>query len=914
MMFDLFVNPWAMAAGTLLISSPIIIHLINRMRFRRIRWAAMEFLLKSQKKNRRRVIIEQIILLLLRILLVLLAGLLLARFVGSVTGTQQTTRHVVLLDDTLSLTDMNRVEGREVTAFANAQRVVQEIATFALEATSPQRLTLLRLSDLDNPRSIDRLNATTVDELRQILGDLEASPRHVDPAQGLRAAEAILNESREERRLLHVVSDFRSIDWAGKGADALRVFFDRFRAMKVDCHLIDVAEPVRGENQRTVVSHENLAIVDLMPETRVVARYMPTEFRVGVANYSNAERKNVRVTVRVQGQERAEGSLTLPSVPAGSITTGTFLVAFDQLGANHVTVHLEPEEAGLTLDNVRHTVVEVREKVPLLIVEGDQRHKGTPESDGYFLQQLFSESTRGFEVLLRSPSDLDRLELDPFPSLFLLNVGRLSDAAIASLERYVRRGGGVAFFLGSETKPDFYDKLYAQGKGIFPVPLADRPTEPPPDDVKLERLLGNPSPKLYPRDLTHPILSRIYRDEKSRRPSRENNKYLVFASIDRWWPVRRQAWNPQPGETEEILTLPNTRQIGDYADQVNRLLRDLPRREEKYARFRPRLEEYLRQIQNVLLVGGELYKLVHLLDALLNDTGEANNPSRPNLQEFWQAREQADLREQLTRLLDTIRFGDPFLVAKTVGQGRVLAYLSTADADWNDLPSGPARVYWVMLMVEMQKYLAADTAETNRLLGQPLVLDFDPAKYDSSVQRFFPPKVDYMKGGLLKYQIVDAGKQVATPRGERLTLMFDEAQTPGVHEFHLTRKEAADSGTPPGRGTPTALGTTEVRAYAYNVDALAESDLKRASRDELALAVGESVRLHTPGDAALEETLKDKKSDLSESPWFYLIFLLVLLIEQAMAVRLSYHSQPHESSAASVETTRHVAAYETAGV
>jgi len=99
-MFEMFLNPWAMAAGTLLISSPIIIHLINRMRYKRIRWAAMEFLLKSQKKNRRRVIIEQIILLLLRILLVLLAGFLLARFIGAVTGSQQSTRHVVLLNDT----------------------------------------------------------------------------------------------------------------------------------------------------------------------------------------------------------------------------------------------------------------------------------------------------------------------------------------------------------------------------------------------------------------------------------------------------------------------------------------------------------------------------------------------------------------------------------------------------------------------------------------------------------------------------------------------------------------------------------------------------------------------------------------------------------------------------------------------
>src|SRR5919108_334010 len=81
-MLSLFANPFTMIVGALLISSPIIIHLINRMRYRRVRWAAMEFLLKSQKRSRRKLIIEQMILLALRILMVLLVGLLLARFLG----------------------------------------------------------------------------------------------------------------------------------------------------------------------------------------------------------------------------------------------------------------------------------------------------------------------------------------------------------------------------------------------------------------------------------------------------------------------------------------------------------------------------------------------------------------------------------------------------------------------------------------------------------------------------------------------------------------------------------------------------------------------------------------------------------------------------------------------------------------
>src|SRR5713226_5491185 len=105
-MFEaLFANPAALTLGGAMISSPILIHLINRMRFKRLRWAAMEFLLKSQKRNRRRLIIEQMLLLLLRCLLIALAGLLLARFIGFTFGNtyeQKANLHVVNLDDSLS--------------------------------------------------------------------------------------------------------------------------------------------------------------------------------------------------------------------------------------------------------------------------------------------------------------------------------------------------------------------------------------------------------------------------------------------------------------------------------------------------------------------------------------------------------------------------------------------------------------------------------------------------------------------------------------------------------------------------------------------------------------------------------------------------------------------------------------------
>ena len=86
---------------------PIIIHLLNKRKFKIVDWAAMEFLLDAEKKNRRRVRLENLILLLLRCLAVLLIGLLLARpfiptsMTAGLLNAAQFER-IVLLDDSLS--------------------------------------------------------------------------------------------------------------------------------------------------------------------------------------------------------------------------------------------------------------------------------------------------------------------------------------------------------------------------------------------------------------------------------------------------------------------------------------------------------------------------------------------------------------------------------------------------------------------------------------------------------------------------------------------------------------------------------------------------------------------------------------------------------------------------------------------
>ncbi len=131
--------------GFFLVLLPLLIHLINLMRQRRVEWAAMEFLLAAYRKQRKWIWLRQFLLLASRMLAIALAVAMLAHLVTrdqlSFFG-GRTTHHIVLLDDSYSMSD--RVGSR--SAFDRAEQVLSRLADRAMAQDSRQRFTLLRYS------------------------------------------------------------------------------------------------------------------------------------------------------------------------------------------------------------------------------------------------------------------------------------------------------------------------------------------------------------------------------------------------------------------------------------------------------------------------------------------------------------------------------------------------------------------------------------------------------------------------------------------------------------------------------------------------------------------------------------------------------------------------------------------------
>jgi hypothetical protein len=54
------------------------------------------------------------------------------------------------------------------------------------------------------------------------------------------------------------------------------------------------------------------------------------------------------------------------------------------------------------------------------------------------------------------------------------------------------------------------------------------------------------------------------------------------------------------------------------------------------------------------------------------------------------------------------------------------------------------------------------------------------------------------------------------------------------------------------------------------------------------------VALISP-DMRLTDLLAPKRKDMSEAPWLYLVILIILIVEQALAVHLSFHLKGNEA-------------------
>lgn len=136
-----FMVPAFAIAGLALAALPIVIHFLNRRRYRTTTWAAMDLLLRAIQKNRRRSRFENWLLLATRCLVMVLIGLALARPIGcdnqsgaSIGG--RTGLHVIVIDNSYSMSYLAGRPGGK-THLDQAKVIAGQIIDHLMQVVNP---------------------------------------------------------------------------------------------------------------------------------------------------------------------------------------------------------------------------------------------------------------------------------------------------------------------------------------------------------------------------------------------------------------------------------------------------------------------------------------------------------------------------------------------------------------------------------------------------------------------------------------------------------------------------------------------------------------------------------------------------------------------------------------------------------
>jgi hypothetical protein len=478
-----FVSPGFAFAGAALASIPIIIHILNRRRFKTVRWAAMEYLLQAMRKNRRRLKFEQWLLLAIRCLLIFLMGMALARPLGcdnntiAALGGQRTALHVFVIDNSYSMA--YEPGGRpDAKSHLDQAKLMAKRLIDRLSAGNEEVMVITASSPIDKDKTVDPHAATPkptydLQSARAAIDRIEQTAAATDLDGALQLA---LRTAKEENKLptkrLYVFTDGTRSAFegeSGKAIEALKETGPQLAQAFGKPNLFVLGKPGQW----------NQAVLKLDPANNLVTTKFSADFVTDVKGYGPGpdpvlQWKMNDVPAGVAKSLKLDLETQPQSLSGVGITEG---------GPRVLSVTLAGEDR-LKIDNTRWRVVDVASEMKVLIVEGE-RGIGALQGSGSFLELALSppkdldpetrpSSANGQKtdsyVLPEPPIgelELSNKILSNYRCVFLTNVGQFNPNQADQLKNYVEQGGTVIMFVGPAVNSDNYNQQLVP-RGLLP--------------------------------------------------------------------------------------------------------------------------------------------------------------------------------------------------------------------------------------------------------------------------------------------------------------------------------------------------------------------------------------------------------------------------------------------------------------
>lgn len=817
------------AAGAIFAAGPVIIHLLNRRRYRVLKWAAMDFLLEAVQRNRRILHLRDILLLILRTAAILLFGLALSRPFWASSQAQFDSRqplHAVLVVDN-SLSMGYQVLGGDLLAQAKARA-----RDFIDELPGGSKISVLPACGQSGGYSPDPYD--TKDAAREALDRIHVVDRSASFTRGLNEARKACEAVPQLGKRIVFFTDAQRSNWRDLQADELK-----------DLPPVQIVALPHDNQDNAWISDLSLqdGLADIETPSTIVVEVQQRGKRAGIVQVA------LSVGDTVIGEKSVDFSPTEEG--AGAARQVEFQHVFNALAELP-----EPErpvfvslKATITSDNLpqddsRYLIVPVVAALPVVFVDqyGDQEDASRNRlGETRHLRKLLAPKTARSDA----PKQLvkvrhlrpDQLSRDLLADARVVIMAGISSPGenVSLLREYVQQGGQLLLAAGGGFDPQAWnDEAWLDGMGILPLPLASEPIGETPEAA------GN---KLKPFFLSFESL----RGEKLFELPNVSEEELrdVYSEPFFFKAVQADA-------STEALAAAAEKQQAQLAEELAVLAEIETHKEAAEAKRNQLTEEELRTLM------ADEAREKELRPSWVTWTGPALAAH--------EAAPDADARDrQVAQLLAaeaprvlarfTSEAGPPFLAEKRVGQGRIVFCATGLQSAWNTLPQSNAIFVFDRLIRGM---IRATLPERNLAARERLTLPLPSNERDVSVKLVRP--------GVEQPETLDAGFIGAEQRGVTLTGLDQR----GIYRI-VARRTGAD-----------ALEEKPLWEIAFAVNGSPDESeltpLARTKFEELAADtplrwVGENESITLAGEAFYGQ---------STWWWLALVVLALLLVEMSI--------------------------------
>jgi len=550
-------------AGLVAAAAPLIIHLLNRRRYRLVDWAAMDFLLEASSRSRSLLQLRDILLLALRTAAVALFGLAIARpFFTSRAGAKAgngPVHAVLVIDNSLS---MGREKLGGTTLLADAQARARE---FAAELPAGSRVSVVPLCGPEGGFSFDPRR--TPEDVEEAINAITVVDRGggAAAAADLAARAAKLAPDLPDKRVVFI-GDQQVVNWPGDAATLVtQAEGGAFEGMQV------VPVPATDRDNTWI---ESLTLEDGIGDTET-----PAVFTALVRHEGAAGRPAVPVALSVDGVEVATQVIDLEP---GQSREVTFIHQFDSAASADrpafSTARVSLPADALPGDDTRSLVVPVVASLPVVFAdqygaEGEQPRQNRYGETRHLRRLLAPLTERGGDqkhlVAVRHVR-LDQIDRDLLADVRLVVVAgvRSPGEVVPVLREFVAQGGQLVIAAGAEFDADEWQSGgWRDGLGILPLPLTGTVGSLPDEarelapfqldwkgmrDAALFRVPGTPDDELealygtpiffqaVTADATPDTLAAIARADVERSEAEEKERSAAAAEVNRLTAIESQ--------------------------------------------------------------------------------------------------------------------------------------------------------------------------------------------------------------------------------------------------------------------------------------------------------------------------------------------------------------------------------------